>query len=106
MENNGSGTIAYTTDVAAGIGEQEQEYKANLFPNPVSHVAKLSLETAEVLERSTLSVLDAQGRALKTIVFDGSSVEIDASELASGLYFYTVRTAAGRTLSGKMIVNN
>lgn len=79
---------------AAGINEA---IAANLMllPNPVSGIAHFTfnVEKASIV---SLRIIDMQGREVKSLisnnVLEGSqSIELDASELASGLYMYVLQ---------------
>ncbi len=78
------------------------------YPNPFNPTTVIgySLPKADVI---TLMVFDVQGRRVRTLVNKHQdagkySVSFNASALATGIYYYTLRTASGLFRSRKMIL--
>ncbi|MEJ2618388.1 MAG: phospholipase D-like domain-containing protein [Ignavibacteriaceae bacterium] len=78
------------------------------FPNPFNPVTTIKFETPKK-ENVDLSLYDMLGRKIK-ILFDGTarsgitSVELNGKDLASGIYFYVLRTSSGITSSKKLVL--
>lgn len=77
-----------------GMGENEAT-KPTLFPNPASSLLYVQIPLAA--HQRTITLLNAEGRAVKTVAVPESSKEItiDLNQLPSG--FYTVQTDNGIT---------
>jgi len=104
LENNGSTTIAFTTDSPTGIGEMQMEYPVTLFPDPVQSSATLNIACDQSLKNSRFTLLDIRAVQVRSIVFDGNTFDIDRGTLPQGIYFYSVITETGAVMKGKMIV--
>jgi hypothetical protein len=75
--------------------EEEDCFKANLYPNPFRDELKLNLESACSTEDLTYSVQDALGRVIvqETTVSPGQTVTIlEDQSLVQGVYLVTLRS--------------
>ena len=83
------------------------ELNSSNYPNPFNPTTKISF-TLPQNSRVSLKVYDALGREVADLannIFEAGTheVEFDASNLASGIYFYTIRTAQGN-ITKKMLL--
>ena len=79
----------------------------NCYPNPFNPTTKISF-TLPQNGRVSLKVFDALGREVADLandVFEAGTheIEFNATNLASGIYFYTIRTAQGN-ITKKMLL--
>ncbi len=75
-----------------------------VFPNPVSETA--TFDTKQNLF-GEISITDQLGREVKSEKLNGEHrIEISVSDLANGMYFYSVVENAQRKMSGKFIVQH
>jgi phosphatidylserine/phosphatidylglycerophosphate/cardiolipin synthase-like enzyme len=78
------------------------------FPNPFNPVTTIKFQTSKK-EHADLTLYDMLGRKIKTL-FDGTvqagitSVNLNGKNLASGIYFYVLRTSSGFTSSRKLVL--
>ena len=72
------------------------EYGIENYPNPFNPTTTIAYQLPKD-GKVTIKIFDALGRGIKTLVdeFKSSgqySVQFDASRLASGIYFYSIRS--------------
>lgn len=82
-------------DVPIGVTEPQQ-FAHSIFPNPASDQTVIR---ADIEDGHVLTILDLQGKAVATAAFQSGQVELDVSELSSGMYL----VQAGQ-LSSKLMV--
>ncbi|WP_075603263.1 T9SS type A sorting domain-containing protein [Saccharicrinis aurantiacus] len=68
---------------------KSKENKLRIYPNPASNVLYVKLSSIDAV--ATASIFDLQGKMVKTIQFNGTSAEINTSEL-SGIYLVKIKT--------------
>ncbi len=74
-------------------------------PNPVGESAVLTFKALAAGEHCFL-LRDAQGRVLRSMVFQNNTLLFRRESLASGVYFYQIVNGAGNTTdSGKLLLN-
>ena len=73
------------------------------YPNPVRDAWYLSIDNAGTHPAFALLLTDVNGRPVRRTSTRGGGVQLDVSDLPSGLYFYQVRTQNGLIASGKLI---
>ena len=77
-----------------GIKEiQAPEATMNLYPNPANSYITLSLPTTQ--SGGTAAITNLLGQTLKTVRVSAGNNTISVAELPPGVYFITVKTAAG-----------
>lgn len=70
----------------------------SVYPNPASSVLNFSAKTDVQIE--IIQIFDLNGRVVKTSVLNGvSEVQVDVSELNSGVYFVDIISAEGKATS-------
>ena len=74
-------------------------------PNPSSEQTKIEYKIPHSMT-GIIKVFDAVGKELKSYKVDGTFdyITLDNSELASGIYYYSLTTADGESSSKKMVV--
>jgi len=78
--------------------------RIKIYPNPTRQLAVLEFDNPKQ-ENHTLTLFDAQGRAVKTITnITKNQVIIDRGELISALYFFQLCTDRQVYATGKLIM--
>jgi len=88
-------------DQTSGIEDFINNMKLNIFPNPVSDVARVDFELKNSAQQVNFVVLDMTGKTvvsmeLGTKAAGSHSVSFDASQLAAGTYVYLVKADRNR----------
>lgn len=96
-----------TTGLKAPAGMTVSKLGQNT-PNPCANTTRITYEVARQ-GPVTISVYDVAGQLVKTLAnglcFPGSyALNVDASGLENGVYFYVMRTGSGEVLARKMVV--
>jgi hypothetical protein len=79
-----------------GLNENREEFTAfTLYPNP--SVGKFFIGLDKTIEKVDIVIYDQTGRSIKRVQrrYPGSNVEIDAGDLATGVYVVKVSTELG-----------
>lgn len=72
------------------------------YPNPSSDAWNINLDNANI---QTVEVLNTLGQSVKTITVNDSSVRIDVSDLATGLYFAKIQNENNQFQTIKLVKN-
>lgn len=89
---------------STGLTESTSPFTYSVYPNPFCQYAILQFENPKN-EKLTLALFDGEGRLVKTIGnITTGKIEIDRSNLASGLYLFQLRAENEIRTSGKIIV--
>ena len=109
---SGLGNNIYIDDVnitsTTGISEEDQNNSLLVYPNPVSE--GLTIDFAETnINSGSVEIKDLSGRtvyiqSIEDRSKNGSLLQIDVSNLTSGIYFLNVRGESGNTLVKKIAV--
>jgi PKD repeat protein len=83
-----------TIDNVTGINE-EVITLLSIYPNPVSEVLFVRNDTKKP---AFFSIIDVNGRLIKTVSLRGELTEVSIKELSNALYFYQVRDLSGNVL--------
>ncbi|MCW3104047.1 MAG: hypothetical protein JWO09_2487 [Bacteroidetes bacterium] len=78
--------------------------EASIFPNPFSRQSVF--EFGKELKDASLTIFDAGGQKVKTILFSGSSLVVDRGELPAGFYYYQLQDRHTETMTGKLVISN
>ena len=109
--NGAGGNTEFTTPTSVSEHENLNTMNFELyqnFPNPFNPVTTIKFQTSKK-EHADLTLYDMLGRKIKTL-FDGTvqagitSVNLNGKNLASGIYFYVLRTSSGFTSSRKLVL--
>jgi len=92
----------FTVDVpTAGVANPALSQFA-VYPNPATNFVTVSNENALV---NSVAIIDMNGRAVKTVKFDGvAQAQVNISELSAGIYLMNISSDKGTTT--KKIVKN
>lgn len=89
--------VVYANDVEnlLGVENFQKDIAANfsLYPNPTSSI--LNISNNENYEIKNISITDINGRVVKNQ--QGALIQINVSDLNSGVYFVTIEAAEGKT---------
>jgi len=102
----GNGKTLLKYGEISGIGDNKKIINFEIFPNPTTN--KIQIKCSEFkTESGTIEILSMEGKKLlkKEIGEGNEHLEIDVSNLASGVYFCTLKTNKG-TATKKLIVQN
>lgn len=107
--------VAFTRQVASGVGDTPNAVGAELFqnvPNPFNPTTQIAF-TLDQQDDVSIGVYDVKGRLVSTLVnerlgagphsvtWDGSA--FDGTRVSSGVYFYVLRTSTGE-ISRRMVL--
>ncbi len=98
-------TINYNS--ATGIEAMQLANGFNAFPNPANEELVLKFDApADVLAGASISFCDPAGKTVKTIAAGtlASSQTVSLSELAAGIYYYTVFYEGAKVTTQKLVV--
>jgi hypothetical protein len=107
----GAGTEGTWIDITIslfGVSEtpaSSSSFDSNLisvYPNPATSVVNLSSKNGLTFENVT--IVDVNGRTVKTVVDNQTQLQINVSDLTSGVYFMNIETNEGKTVK-KFIKN-
>ena len=88
----GMGQFAYMMDTkgeSTGIGQEIiEQCKAEIYPNPVSDILHVALPYEGL--KTTVTLFDLQGRAVKTLKTENTTNEIDVTDVRPGMYILDV----------------
>ena len=91
--------------VYLGVSAQDNpdlQSRIEVWPNPFSDRLVLALSTPE-LRGAAFRLFDATGRLVREMGLEYGINEVEAGELAKGLYFWAVEKKGERVKSGKMV---
>ncbi len=74
----------------------------NAFPNPSRDAWNISVDNSSI---QTVEVLNTLGQSVKTITVNNNNVRIDASDLASGIYFAKIQNENNQFQTIKLVKN-
>ena len=101
----------YSTGNRKEIGRrvlyQGLEEAISIFPNPSSETFKISISEGNIIRRADIQIFDVSGRQVysaPSVDMSSGSIEIDATDWASGLY-QVVFMANGKVYNMKLEVN-
>lgn len=92
-----SGCEVNTRDLVSESGEE-----LSIFPNPTD--GHITVNIPESLVGSYAEIMDINGKVLLTLLIDKSSIDIDLSQMNSGLYFVRILDGTNN-ISNKFIIN-
>ena len=85
--------------ITTGIDETKETH-FNVYPNPASSVINFELNT----DNATVQLMDVTGKTLKTVLANTNKFSISLSNLANGIYFYSVTDVEGNTIAANRFV--
>ena len=95
-----------TPAVNAVTFDNSSKLDLNAFPNPASSTLKINYSLPENVRKGVLRLFDNSGSSVNEFVIDHFSdhLDLDVSQLASGVYFYYVEFEGTRSPSQKLVV--
>ncbi|MBK7969683.1 MAG: T9SS type A sorting domain-containing protein [Bacteroidetes bacterium] len=89
-----------------GIGEISYQNGVFIAPNPASGSFEVVIKEGSEFYKSTnvLELIDVTGRVVLAETLSAVRQKVDISMFSSGIYIYTLRNDAGKSSSGKLIV--
>jgi len=75
---------------------------SNIFPNPGNGLFSIHLK--EAVQKAEVTIYNATGEKVVTTQMNSNKVEIDLSNKAKGIYFYTIMNEKGIVGQGKFFV--
>lgn len=103
--------LSCTTCEPIGVNNvKDNGMSVNVVPNPTTDNAKLSINLKESAKKVTVTFTNAVGQVIKTVDLGGldanstKSYNVNVSDLAKGLYIYTVN-ADGKKYADKLMIN-
>ncbi len=96
-----------STDVVTGIKDINRKATINIYPNPVKTNYTISYDFPQISEiNPTFQVYNLRGELVKSFELDSSkkSMNIDTSELESGMYLYSATYRGINLATGKLIL--
>lgn len=98
VENNAKNTV---TRIAL---KKAEKYSFNMFPNP--GITNVTLQNKTDLNGSTISIMDLSGKQIKSmsIIESTATINIDVSQIKTGLYLIKIIDPSGSSKSQKLII--
>jgi hemin uptake protein HemP len=84
----------------AGIADNSQQSDFHLYPNPSSDVLNIKFKEAEDYQ---MTIIDINGRIIKSQNLSKQHEKINISEFTDGLYYLRINTKTGNSISRKFI---
>ncbi|MBW6478187.1 MAG: T9SS type A sorting domain-containing protein [Bacteroidales bacterium] len=105
----GEADFDVTTSVEETIYDQSVQPELQNFPNPFSNLTHFSFNLSST-QKVSLKIFDVSGREVaspanhKLMEAGRNTLQWDASQFDSGIYFYRIHLEEGQVFSGKMIL--
>lgn len=74
-----------------------------IYPNPSTDFIHIQFE--QEMKNSIFSILDLNGRVVKTVKFEGKEINMDLKNISSGIYIIQVSNPLGIISTGKFLKN-
>lgn len=100
MLNGHESTYSFELHFPVGIHEFKQSAEFSIFPVPAAE--KITIEFKNLSEFNMLSILDMQGKTLKTIQLTNTHTEVSIEDFTAGMYFVKLNGTKG--ISVKKII--
>ena len=94
-------------DVGGGIHENElANFEVQIYPNPIKEKGIIQVVPKNNEHDFTINIYNALGQLITTSKMDkNNQYIINANDLTSGMYFYSVKSKDGAFKSGKLMIN-
>lgn len=91
---------------STGISDiRGEKTSINVYPNPASGVVTVEHHLNNQTGNANLLVSNAMGMVLKSISINSSGkMQVDISDLASGIYFYSIEENGNKSVAKKLII--
>ncbi|MHB8260767.1 MAG: T9SS type A sorting domain-containing protein [Bacteroidia bacterium] len=91
----------------AGIqpfGIQNSESTINVYPNPANTIMNVELGIMNGIQNTTLIITDMLGNTVKQLIIHHSSLIIDISDLAEGVYNFQISTSSNSLINKRVVI--
>lgn len=97
-------TVLNTIDLTISIEENGMLVPLNvsIYPNPANDLVNIKLDRQ--LENASISLIDISGRVVGTQVFNGTSLQMETSGLASGVYTLVLDSGDNELVRRKIVL--
>ncbi len=104
--NKGSFFVKWVVDDITSLDELEYENSFSVYPNPVNDFTRINFEKPLTFNQQEIEVYNILGEEIQSVkvAFGARFVDLNASELPSGIYFLNVIVDGSKIGSKKMIV--
>jgi len=104
---SGKGQLSVETwefdPAGTSVNEISPEVSVCFYPNPVADYAIISLQAFSPSTNMQLSVYDLAGKRLKAIPVSSNTLQLDCSDLSSGVYLYEISATDKILHAGKFL---
>lgn len=96
----------YTPSPIIGIEENKSNSISSIYPMPFSHTATVLLSDDVIYSYQKLSwdLINSDGKISQTGIVNGANINLQRNDLASGIYFFTLRSEGNNIASKKLII--
>ena len=95
-------SVDLVVDFTASIKQVKEDVTVNIQPNPASDYAIITLNNAD---NGSIRIVDVLGNVVLKETISGTK-KIDLSNFRNGVYFITIETSNGKTITRKLIVRH
>lgn len=97
-------TCAVLSSISGIVADPPDVVGREVFPNPTT--GELTFRVPDNTEIRLVEIVDFSGRRITSYPGMGNEINIDlrASGLSYGIYFYRLRTAGGETMAGRVVL--
>ena len=81
------------------VGVDENTFTASVYPNPASDVLNINVNA----NATSVSVIGMDGKVISTEAVNSNSIEVNVSDLVSGVYFYEVVAENGTVVRNTFV---
>lgn len=92
-------------DLLVGVKEVSQQIGSTIYPNPFHSTSKIVLQNTGANSNHNLRITDLTGAVVKEFNFTGNSFDLNAGEMAAGLYQYQIINSGSVISRGKFVIN-
>ncbi len=85
-----------------GINELSANSNLSIYPNPTSGLFTIASKTNTII--SSVSVMDVVGKTVYTKTTQANEVEVDLTQMNTGLYMVIIKDVNGHEFSAKVVV--
>jgi N-acetylneuraminic acid mutarotase len=105
QEFDGSFSNGFYTQSLGVQSIEASSFDLKIYPNPSNGIFNLTYSNLST-ENAQFIITDVLGRTISEFTLQGNQnkMNIDASQLASGIYFYRVNSKQGLLTSGKIVI--
>ncbi len=99
--NDGRRFTPTFTSCYVGIGEEENNFDINIYPNPSNGI--FTVETGGLIDQGIIVVYNQLGEIIMETTLSSDKSKIDLTAQPKGLYLYTIHAAGKMISKGKLI---